>query len=239
MSRSMVIARREITSYFATPIGYVVMALYLVVSGILFSLSVLAPGQAASMRSFFEISVFLLLFIAPAISMRLLSEELRQGTLETLMTCPVMDWEVILGKWLASVGFFTAMLVPTLLYVVVLEVYANPDYGPIFCGYLGLFLIGCLYLAAGLLASAFWSSQILAYLIALFFWLFYWAFTSILPQYVGGSTGDTLFWMNINTRFSNDFGKGVLDLSSVVYLVSGIIFFLIAAVKVLESRRWR
>lgn len=239
LKRPCAIAGRELVSYFATPVGYVVIALYLVVSGILFSLTVLVPGGAASMRSFFDVSVFLLLFIAPAISMRLLSEELRSGTLECLMTCPVMDWEVVLGKWLAALGFFVVMLAPTLVFVLLLEIYSQPDYGPIFCGYLGLLSVGSLYLAAGLLASTFWSSQILSYLIALFFWMFYWGFTSILPQYVGGKAADYLFWLNINSRFSNDFAKGVIDTSTLVYFASGAVFFLIAAVKVLESRRWR
>ncbi len=191
------------------------------------------------MRSFFEVSVFLLLFIAPAISMRLLSEELRSGTLESLMTCPVMDWEVVIGKWLAATGFFVVMLAPTLVFVLILEIYAAPDYGPIFCGYLGLLSVGCLYLAAGLLASTFWSSQILSYLIALFFWLFYWGLTSMLPGYLGGKSAEYLYWLNISSRFSNDFAKGVLDTSTLIYFASGTIFFLIAAVKVLESRRWR
>jgi len=239
MSRPISIARRELISYFATPVGYVVISLYLVISGVLFSLTALANAQPASMRSFFEVSVFLLLFIAPAISMRLVSEELRSGTLESLMTCPVMDWQVVFGKWLAAMTFFIAMLWPTILYVLILEIYANPDYGPIFCGYLGLIFVGALYLSAGLLASTFCSSQILSYLIALFFWLFYWGFTSMLPQYIGGRTADYLFWLNINSRFSNDFAKGVIDTSTMVYFASGTVLFLIAAVKVLESRRWR
>lgn len=239
LKRPFAIAGRELVSYFATPVGYVVIALYLVVSGILFSLTTLQPGEAAEMRSFFDVSLFLLLFMAPAISMRLLSEEMRLGTIESLMTCPVMDWEVVFGKWLAATGFLAVMLSPTLVFVVLLEIYAQPDYGPIFCGYLGLMSVGGLYLAAGLLASTFWSSQILSYLIALFFWLFYWAFTSVLPQYVGGKSAEYLSWLNVNSRFSNDFAKGVIDTSTLVYFASGTVFFLIAAVKVLESRRWR
>jgi len=171
--------------------------------------------------------------------MRLISEELRLGTIEPLMTCPVADWEVVFGKWLAALGFFVAMLSPTILFVLLLEIYSNPEYGPILCGYLGLLLVGALYLSFGLLASTLWSSQILAYLVALFFWLFYWGVTTMLPQFLGGERADLLFWLNINNRFSNDFAKGVLDTSSIVYFLSGTVFFLVAAVKVLESRRWR
>ncbi len=240
MERTIAIARRELLAYFATPVGYVVIFLFLFVSGVMFTVGVLLPGQAATMRQFFDLSVFLLLFIAPAISMRLISEEFRLGTIEPLMTCPVSDMQVILGKWAASVGFFVMMLLPTLLFVVVLEMYSTPDYGPIIGGYLGLVMIGALYLASGILASTLWSSQILAYLIALFFWLVFWGLTSLLPHTLAsGRIADLLFWFSVNYRFNNDFAKGVLDLSTIVYFASATVFFLVISVKVLESRRWR
>src|SRR5690606_24487172 len=124
-------------AYFTTPVGYVTLALFLVITGIVFSVYTLVPGQAATMRPFFSITAFLLFFIAPAISMRLVAEEMRTGTLEPLMVAPVTETEVVAGKWLGALGFFLLMLAPTLLYTLVLEKYATPDYGQILAGYLG------------------------------------------------------------------------------------------------------
>ncbi|MFG0330169.1 MAG: ABC transporter permease [Phycisphaerales bacterium] len=239
MSRALAIARREFTSYFTTPVGYVVIALFLFVSGYLFWLSVLSTGVEATMRGFFSITMMLLLFIAPAISMRLLSEELRLGTIETLMTCPISDAQVVIGKWLAALGFFLAMLAPTLVFVLTLAIYADPDFGPIFSGYLGLALVGSLYLALGALASTFWASQILSYLLALFFWLAFFGVTNWLPRSLPDPWSDMLYWMSIFQRYDDSFGKGVIDLGSVVYFLSGTVLFLAIAIKTLEVRRWR
>ncbi|MCL4198246.1 MAG: ABC transporter permease subunit [Phycisphaerales bacterium] len=239
MTQTIAIARRELLAYFSTAVGYVVLALFLLMSGMLFSLTTLHTGVEATMRSFFDLSFFLLLFIAPAISMRLLSEEMRLGTLESLMTCPVSDAQVVIGKWIGSVGFFVLMLAPTLLYLLVLEWYSSPDYGSIFAGYAGLLLVGGLYLALGTLASAIWPSQVLAYLVAVFFWLLFVGLTSWLPRFVGDPWSDILFRMSVEQRYSNDFAKGVIDTSTIVYFASGMVLFLTAAVKIVESRRWR
>jgi len=239
MSRTFAVAKRELAGYFGTPVGYVVIALFLCISGFLFAFDVLGVGRPATMRTFFESSVFMLLFIAPAISMRLLAEELRLGTIEGLMTCPLDDLQVVIGKWFGAMGFFILMLIPTIVYVFILEIHANPDYGSILSGYFGLILVGGVYLAFGLVASSLWASQILAYLIALFFWLLFWGLTTILPTHVPEPWSDALFWMSITRRFSSDFGKGVIDAGSVMYFLSGIVFFTLAAAKILESRRWR
>ena len=239
MKQTIAIARRELLAYFSTSVGYVVLALFLLISGLLFALTTLHTGVEASMRSFFDLSFFLLLFIAPAISMRLISEEMRLGTIESLMTCPVSDAQVVMGKWIGAVGFFLAMLAPTLLFPLVLEWYSAPDYGSIFAGYVGLILVGSLYLALGTLASAIWPSQILAYLVAVFFWLIFVGLTSWLPRFVGDPWSAILFKMSVELRYSNDFAKGVIDTSTIVYFVSGMVLFLTAAVKIVESRRWR
>lgn len=239
MGKTLALAKRELTAYFCTPVGYVVISIFLLIAGYLYTLNVLVPGYPATMRSFFETTAFMLLFIAPAISMRLLAEELRLGTIENLMTCPVSDMHVVVGKWLGAMGFFVCMLVPTLIYVLLLELHADPDYGSIICGYVGLILVGGLYLAFGLIASSLWASQILAYLIALFFWLVFWSVTTILPAKLPDPWSDAFFWMSIPRRFSSDFAKGVIDMGTTVYFLSGIILFLIIATKILESRRWR
>lgn len=239
MQKTWAITRREFAAFFATPVGFVVIAAYLFISGYLFCAAVLRPNTPAEMRPFFNLSVYMLMFIAPAISMRMLAEELRAGTLEPLLTCPVSELQVVLGKWFGAMGFFLVMLVPTIIYVIALEMYGAPDFGPIVCGYIGLVLIGGLYLAVGLAASSLWASQVLAYLMALFFWFLFAGLTELLPMYVPRPYSDALVWMSISGRFQTDFGKGVLDTSSVLYFLSGTVLFLAITVKIVESRRWR
>jgi ABC-2 type transport system permease protein len=143
MSRATVIARRELSSFFYSPIAYVSMTLFLLAAGFSFW-DDFTPGQPAGMRSIFERIVWLLVVIIPVLCMGLLSQEWATGTIETLMTAPLGETEVVLGKFFGSLAFFVFLLLPTLLYVVLLRLYSTPDYGPILAGYLGLFLVGAL-----------------------------------------------------------------------------------------------
>ena len=134
MSRSLAIAGRELRAYFLSPTGYVVAALFLLLLGIVFIVRAFDQGQPASLRPVFDIGAWVLLFICPAISMRAISEERRLGTFEALMTCPVSETEVILGKFGAGVGLLCVILAPTALYVLALELYGRPDYGELASG---------------------------------------------------------------------------------------------------------
>src|SRR6516162_3895818 len=144
MTRATVIARRELSSFFFSPIAYVGMFLFLLAAGFSFW-DDFQPGQPAVMRAIFERMVWLLVIVVPILCMGLLSQEWATGTIETLMTAPIGETEVVLGKFLGSLAFYLVLLVPTLLYVVLLRIYSHPDYGPIFAGYLGLFLVGALF----------------------------------------------------------------------------------------------
>ena len=137
MSRATAIARREFNSYFYSPIAYVVIAAFLIASGFAFYQD-FVPGQAAAMRNTFNWMVWFLVFLTPILSMGLLSQEWATGTIETLLTAPVTDADVVLGKFLGNLGLLVVMLVPTLIYVVLLALYGRPDLGPIFSGYLGV-----------------------------------------------------------------------------------------------------
>src|ERR1051325_5365764 len=146
MTRSPVIARRGFTSYFYSPIAYVVLFFFLVICGALF-FNDFQPGHVAGMRSLFEWMVFLLVFAVPVLSMGLMSLEWDRGTIETLMTAPVEETDVIMGKFLGSLGFFLVLLAPTLVYVLMLLIYSPSfDIGPIFSGYLGIILVGALFI---------------------------------------------------------------------------------------------
>ena len=138
MRAALAIASREVAACFRTSIGWVVLALYVLLSGLWFGLQTLQPGEPASMRALLDFSQWILLMVAPAISMRLFAEELRTGTIDPLVSTPVSDWSIVIGKYLGGLGFLGIMLAATLIHVGVLELVANPDYGPIIAGYAGL-----------------------------------------------------------------------------------------------------
>lgn len=235
--RTLAIACREFSSFFRLPIGWVVIALFMLLMGIVF-VSGLTPGAPATLRSFFNLSVLLMIFVAPAISMRLLAEERRSGTIEPLMTAPISDWELVIGKYLGGVGFLVAMAAPTLLFVGVLELVANPDYGPILAGYLGLLLLGMVYLAVGLLASSLTSNQIVAFLGTLFFLLVMRIISLQGASYLGQPYAELLFAVSVDVRMQ-DFAKGIIDTSHIVFFLAASVWFLVLSVAVVEFRRWR
>lgn len=238
MNRATTIARRELGSYFYSPIAYVAMTLFLIAAGFSFW-DDFQPGQPAVMRAIFEHMVWLLVFVIPVLCMGLLSQEWATGTIETLMTAPLDETEVVIGKFLGSLAFYVVLLVPTLLYVVMLRIYARPDYGPIFAGYLGLLLVGGLFIAISLFCSSLTRSQVVAAVVAAAVLLF----TSIVPWYASSRATLSGFWRHaadqgILTRYA-DFSKGIIDSGNLVFFVAATAVFLFLTVKVLESRRWK
>lgn len=236
MSAMLAIALREFAGSFRTPVGWVVIALFALLGGIVF-VAGLIPGEPASMRTFFSLSEWLLLPIAPAISMRLIADERRVGTLETLITAPVSDWQVAVGKYVGALAFLAVMLAPSLLYAVVLEWLSDPDFGPIFAGYIGLLLVGMLYLAVGLLASTLTESQVVAFLGTLFFFLIVWLGASQLAPRVPDAFAEILYALSFFGRLG-DFAKGIIDTEHVVFFVVTSCWFVALSAVALEVRRW-
>ncbi len=238
--RTVAIAKRECSSFFRLPVGWVVIALFLLVSAGTFWRVAITPGQIASMRDFFQFTTFLLIVIAPAISMRLFSEEMRTRSLESLMTAPVGDAGLIAGKFFGAVLFLLLMLLPTGAYVGLLYVLADPapDPGPIVAGYLSLLLVGCLYLAIGTLGSSMTSSQTLAFLGTFLGLLVLLLVPTMAIDHVPGWMAPVLGEISVIRRV-DDFGKGVVDLAHVVFFLSGTVLFLVLAYLSINSRRWR
>jgi ABC-2 type transport system permease protein len=232
------IASREFASFFRSPIGWVIMALYLVLSGIWVSFDTIRPGEPASLRLFFATSQWLLLIVAPAISMRLISEETRAGTIEPLMTSPASDWAIAFGKYAGALAFLLVLLTPTLLYVALLAVISTPDAGPIIAGYLGLVCLGTLYLAVGLLASALTRNQVVAFLATLFFFLLLWFATTQGAVLLGPPFDKPLYALSVTLRTA-DFAKGVIDTEHLVFFIAASVWFVSLAALSLEWRRWR
>jgi ABC-2 type transport system permease protein len=238
LKRAVVIARRELSGYFYSPIAYVAMTLFLVVCGALFW-DDFTPGQAAGMRTLFDWMVWLLVFIVPVLCMGLLAQEWSTGTIETLMTAPVGETEVVLGKFMGSLFFFVVLLAPTLVYVCMLRIYAHPDLGPIFSGYLGILLVGALFISVSLFCSSLTRSQVVAAVCsaAILFAV------TIAPWMAARKAALPEFWRKVVeqcvfTRYT-DFSKGVLDTGNLVFFIVATALFLFFTVKVVESRRWK
>lgn len=239
MHRTLAVARRELSSLFFSPIAYVVLGLFGCGSALIFFLN-FAPGARAELRPTLDGVIWLMIFLVPAISMRLVSEELRSGTIEPLMTAPISDTEVIVGKWIGAMGFFAALLLPIIVLAIVLELKGNPEIGPIVTGVVGLLLVGGLYLAIGTFASTTTQNQIIAFLVAIFIICMLTFLMFFLPRwdFLGPGMKDAVNYMNVNHQFT-DFSKGLIDTSNFIYFLSGITVFLFLSVIVLQSRRWR
>jgi len=239
MSRVMTIARRELGSYFASPMAYVVMGVFLLACGFLFW-DDFQPGQIAAMRNLFDWMVWMLVWTVPMLSMGLLAQEWATGTMETLMTVPLNEVEVVLGKFAGSFAFFLVLLSPTLLYVVLLAAFADPgiDLGPIASGYLGIVLVGAMFTAVGLFCSSLTRSQVVSAVSAAAV-LFV---VTIAPWWASGKVLSSTWIAVINqTVFKRyaDFSRGVIDSGNLVFFVVTTAVFLFLSVKVLESRRWK
>lgn len=232
------IATRELASCFRTPLGWVVVALYLLIAGLWVAFETIRPGEPASLRAFFSVSQWVLLLVAPAVSMRLFSEEFRLGTMEPLAAAPVGDYAIAIGKYLGSVLFLLVMLAPSVVYVVLLEWLSTPDFGPILAGYLGLLLVGMLYLSVGTFFSTLTSSQVVAFLSTVLFFVLLFFATERGAAALGEPWSGYLYPLSIGLRL-RDFSKGVIDTAHIgVFLCASTWFILLAGVT-LESRRWR
>jgi len=238
----LAMTQRELSSFFYSPIAYVVLFAFTLMVGLLFVFLTenFTPGGEASLRDTFTWLPLLLCVTVPVLTMRLMSEEYRSGTIETLMTAPISDAEVVVSKFLGAFLVYAAMLGFTLFYVILLAIYGNPDYGLLCGSYFGLLLIGAMFVAIGLFFSSITRNQIIAALLGAFFLLLITILASILVQStdVSGTLRTVLLMVSVWDRFHH-FNRGLVDLNNLVFFVGGTAFFLFLAVKVVESRRWR
>ncbi len=230
------VATRELRSYFLSPLAYVVIALFLALSGYLFAL-ILANGREASLRGLVQNVSVLYLFIVPAISMRLLADEQRTGTIELLLTNPVQEWEIVTGKFLSSILLVLVMLALTLLFPAFLFIFGSPDIGPMVTGYLGIFLQAAAFLSVGLWASSMTQNQIVAALIAFAFLLVLWL-SDNLGQFLGGTFGSIVSYTSVINHFQS-FPQGVIQTNDVIYYLTLILAGLVLSTLALQSRRYR
>lgn len=233
---TFVIAKRELSALFVSPVAYVVGAAFLFITGLFFVMTLAIDNVATLNRVFLVISV-ILLFLAPLLTMRLLAEEARSGTLELLLTAPVRDWEVVLGKFLAVFTFFVALLVPTLYYLFLLTRFDSPDIPVTLSGYLGLILLGAMLIGLGVLTSAISTNQIVAAGLGIILSVAFWMIGGM-AYFFPGLAGNLLKYVSIQEHLF-DFMLGLISASNIIYFLTITAAALFLATRILEMKRWR
>ena len=216
-----VISKRELQSFFDSLIAYIILILFLGFSGFftwLFGSDIFFVGQA-SLQTFFGVSFWTLFFFIPALTMRLLAEENKSGTIELLLTKAVTDRQVVLGKFLATLILVIIALGFTIPYIITVYNIGNLDLGQVLCGYLGLILMSAAYITIGLYASSVTSNQIVAFLSALFIGLFFHIIFEVLADNFTGFAGQVLQTLSLSNHFEG-ISRGVLDTRDLIYFVS-------------------
>jgi ABC-2 type transport system permease protein len=248
MRNTWTIAKREFAHYFVSPVAYAVATLFLSILGLLFVVNVnslAAQGGEPNMGFVFGPLTSLILFFAPVLTMRLMAEEQSKGTMELLLTAPIKEWELVIGKWLGAWFFGLALVATTVVFPLVLLAYGNPDMGPVYSGYLGMALLVGAILAVGLLASALTGNLIVSVAIGYTFVLTIWIIGiagDLLTAFTGQATGilgSLVNYLDFSNHFSATFGRGVIDTVDIVYYVSVIAIALFLTTRVVEARRWR
>jgi ABC-2 type transport system permease protein len=235
MNHILTIGGRQFRSYFNGPVAYIVICIILLTLGFFFWNTFFLYGRA-SVREMFRWLSLILVFALPALTMGLLAEEKRTGTIELLITMPVTEAQVILGKFLGVLGLYAVILVLTLSYPISVSTLGSLDWGPVWSGYLGLLLQGSAVLAIGLMASSWTDNQLIALFVALTLSVFFWVldkFLALLPT----NAASALEWLSFDYHFQS-MARGVVDLRDLVFFLSVAAFALALAFRALESRRW-
>jgi ABC-2 type transport system permease protein len=236
MSPALVISRREIRTYFNSPVAYIVVAVFTIISGYFFFIQLFQQKQA-ELRELFQFMPFIFMFVVPAITMRLVADEKASGTLELLSTMPVRDWEVVVGKFLAALALLATAVGLTLFFAISVRLLGPLDRGPAIAGYIGALLMGGAYASIGVMCSAFTRNSIIAFIasFAISFALYLFGrITHFMPE----ALQPIMAFLSIESHFEN-VGRGVIDSRDVIYYLSVIGVCLLVATTSLESRRWK
>jgi ABC-2 type transport system permease protein len=236
MRQIVILAGKEFRSYFDSPVAYVVITLFLLIAGWQFS-TALFLNNSADLRNLFSIIRFILLFFIPAISMRLISEEKRLGTIELLMTLPIKDWQLVLGKFVAAYLMIIITLLLTLIHFITITSLGEPDIGAVFAGYIGLVLTVGVYLSIGIFTSALSHNQIVAFIIS-FVIIFVLFLIDKVIFFFPGYIASILEFLSTDYHFNN-ISRGVIDSRNLIYYLSIMFLFLFLTVQSLESRKWK
>jgi ABC-2 type transport system permease protein len=253
MNNILAIAHKELKSYFSTPIAYIVIGFFALLFGYFFYAMVVifnqqslqfggAEGGAVDInqqliRPLFLNASVILLFVLPLITMRTYSEEKRSGTIELLLTSPVSDVEIILGKFLGAMALYAAMLGITVIHIGLLFSYGNPEWKVVLTGYLGLLLMGGCFISVGLLISSMTKNQIVSGMVTFAVFLLLWVINWI-ASFTGPTTQSVLNYLSITDHF-DDFTRGILDTKHLIYYFSVMSFGLFLTARSVDTERWK
>lgn len=241
------IAKREYKIYFSSPLAYIVMLLILSVIGIVFAFNIInltrnpfGMAQPPDAGIVTGPMAFLLVFSAPALTMRLLADEQRMGTLELMLTAPVRDWELVVGKWFGSFLFVLTIIALSLIFPLILNSMVTPgiDQPLMLSSYLGIILVAAAFLAIGVSISAMFSNQFAAFFLSMGLLVILWFLIGI-PGQIFSTGGEIFNYLNMNARFYNSLNQGVINLSDIVYFLSVTALGLFIGSMAIETRRWR
>lgn len=234
MTSLLALIKKDLKGYFASPLGFIVIALFLFITGFAFTanLTQVSPQHLpeASLRGMLYFMAVILLFVSPFLTMRVFAEEKKSGTMELLKTAPVSDAQLVLGKYLAALIFLFVLLLSTVEFPIILMKVGDPDLGPLVLSYLGLFLAGASFIAVGVFTSSLTRSQMIAAIITFILLLTLWFLAD-----VGGEVGEKVSMISHLQGFT----LGVFDLADTIYYFFFIFIFLFLTVRNLESERWK
>ena len=254
MSNILAIAQKELKSYFASPIAYVVIGFFAFVYGYFYWI-ILAYFVRAGMqmnqfgpqtlnineqliRPLLSNVTVVVLFVMPMVTMRTYAEEKRSGTIELLLTSPVTDVQIILGKFLGALALYAVMLAVTVIHISVLFVFGSPEWKPLLTAYLGLLLLGGCFISLGLFISSLTKNQIIAGMITFAVFLMFWVVSWMSSVSSGGTWSEVATYLSIIDHF-DDFAKGVIDTKHLIYYFSFISFGLYLTLRSVDMERWR
>jgi len=247
------IFNKELMGYLKSPMAYIVAASFFTITGFFFVASVSDAFSEASIRGFLAGAVFFMIFLSPALTMRLIAEEQKLGTMELLMTSPLKDFEIVLGKFLAALSIIIIMIIGTFFYPIILIIFGVPDFGPIFTGYLGLILYSSATLSVGIFASSLSSNQLVSLVVGSGI-LSFLTFIDFVSSRVTGVFGTILNELQLGGSFSlfdsssfgiaegghfADFARGIINIYDIIFYISISAIFIVLTIFSLESRRWR
>lgn len=235
MNKIFALAKKELHSYFSSPIAYIILIVMLSLFNVFFFM-IIDQNREVSLRDVFQLMEFMLVFFIPLLTMRLFSEEKSNGTMEFLLTAPLTHSMIVLGKYLSLLMFYSLLIGLTGIYYLIVEYFGEPDPFSMLSGYLGIWLEGAFFIAVGLLASSWTSNQIIAAIVS-YLILFSLYFATSFTQYTDGAAKQFLIQLSTHTHLEN-FAIGIITPSDVVYYVAGIVLCLVLTRLSIDNRLW-
>ncbi len=237
MKKVLIITKRELQGFFDSLMAYIMIVVFLGFSGFftwLYGADIFLVNQA-SLQSFFGIAYWSLFFFIPALTMRLIAEEKKTGTIELLLTKPVSDWQVVFGKFLSTLILIIIALILTLPYYITVSKLGSIDHGAVISGYLGLILMSAVYISIGIFTSSISNNQIVAFLLALFIGIFFHVIFDVLANNFTGMTGSIISYLSMSNHFES-ISRGVIDSKDLIYFLSLITLGLVSSEAMLAKR---